>query len=390
MKRSVLILLGLLLAASATGVVFYLRQPEPPPPLDTATVSRLDIEETVLATGTINAFKTVEVGAQVSGQLEKLHVGLGDRVEKGILLAEIDPILQQNSLKEATAELDNVTAQIVSKQALLNQYQKAYTRQLQMIEHQATSTAQVESARAQLDSSRADLDALHAQLRKAKIAVDTAQANLGYTRISAPISGVVISIDSEEGQTLVSSQAVSTILTLANVDKMTVKAEISEADVTKVTPGMEVYFTILGEPDTRRHATLRAIEPGPVEDATSSSSSNAIYYNGLFDIDNSDHHLRVGMTAEVTIILARADNVLAAPVTVLRDTQTTGKTTVDLLHNGRPQPVEVTLGVNDKVYVELKDGVAEGDKLLLHQLAVDENRETTSRRRMGPPPGAMR
>lgn len=390
MKRSVFILLGLLLAGSTAFLIFRSNQPESPPTLQTTTVLRMDLEETVLATGTINAYKTVEVGAQVSGQLEKLHVALGDRVEKGILLAEIDPILQQNSLKEATAELENIDAQIVSKQALLEQYQKAYDRQLQMIEHQATSTADLESARAQLDSTRADLDALAAQLRKARIAVDTAQANLGYTRISAPISGVVISIDSEEGQTLVSSQAVSTILTLANVDKMTVKAEISEADVTKVTPGMEVYFTILGEPDNKRSATLRAIEPGPVEDATSSSSSSAVYYNGLFDIDNSDHHLRVGMTAEVTIILARANNVLAAPVAILRDTQTKKTTMVDIIRDGHPQPVEVTLGLNDKIHVELKQGVEEGDQLVLHQIATTEDTSSSNQRRMGPPPGAMR
>jgi len=165
MKRSVFILLGLLLAGSTAFLIFRSNQPESPPTLQTTTVLRMDIEETVLATGTINAYKTVEVGAQVSGQLEKLHVALGDRVEKGILLAEIDPILQQNSLKEATAELENIDAQIVSKQALLEQYQKAYDRQLQMIEHQATSTANLESARAQLDSTRADLDALAAQLR---------------------------------------------------------------------------------------------------------------------------------------------------------------------------------------------------------------------------------
>ncbi len=351
----------------------------------------MDLEETVLATGTINAFKTVEVGAQVSGQLEKLHVDLGDRVEAGVLLAEIDPILQQNSLKETNAELDNINAQIVSKKAMLEEYQKAYDRQVQMIEHQATSVADLESARAQRDSTQADLVALDAKLRKARIAVDTAEANLGYTRISAPISGVVISIDSEEGQTLVSSQAVSTILTLANVDKMTVKAEISEADVTKVSPGMAVYFTILGEPDNKRHATLRAIEPGPVEDSTSSSSSSAVYYNGLFDVDNSDHILRVGMTAEVTIVLAQASNVLAAPVSILRDTEASGQTVVDIVEEGRQQPRQVTLGLNDKVHVELKDGVVEGDELVLHPFTVEGDVSLPSGgRRKGPPSGGMR
>src|SRR5450631_1119571 len=229
----------------------------------TANATKTDIEEKVLASGTLNALKTVEVGAQVSGQLKKLHVVLGDQVKKGQLLAEIDPVLQQNSLRDAEASLENVKAQKRSKQALLQQYELAYKRQKQMVDQDAAASADLESAQAQLDGTRADLAALDAQINKAKISVDTAKANLDYTRIVAPMEGVVISIVTEEGQTVVSAQTAPTILKLANLDTITVKAQISEADVTRTRPGQSVYFTILGDADTRYYSTLRAIEPGP-------------------------------------------------------------------------------------------------------------------------------
>ena len=352
----------------------------------------MNLQETVLATGTLHAYKTVEVGAQVSGQLEKLHVELGNRVQKGDLLAEIDPVLQENALKEALAEQDNVNAQIKSQTVLLEQYRKEYRRQETLIGDQATSEADFDTARAQFESTQAELAALQAQLKKAVIAVDSARANLGYTKISAPMDGVVISIESDEGQTLVSAQVASTILTLADIGKMTVKAEISEADVTRVKSGQEVYFTTLGEPDNRYYAKLRAIEPGPTEETegSASTSSTAVYYNGLFDVDNSDGRLRVGMTTEVTIILNQAEQALAAPVAVLREVNPKQTTQVDVLENGRPVPRTVRLGLNDKVHVQFLDGVREGDELILHSLETSEQETTGIRRRPfagGPPPG---
>lgn len=394
-KRICLFLFFLLLLSIAVTWSYLNYFKQEAPVFSTVTVTRTDLEETVLATGTLHAYKTVDVGAQVSGQLKRLHVQLGDQVKEGDLLAEIDPVLQQNALKEAQAEQDNVSAQIHGKQARLAQYQKDYRRQKKLIEVDATSRVEFEDAFAQFEATQAELDALRAQLEKAIVAVDSAQANLGYTRISAPMDGVILSIDSDEGQTLVSSQTASTILTLADVRKMTVKAEISEADVTKVKAGQSVYFTILGEPDHRYHAELRAIEPGPTEDTSSSSSSSgtAVYYNGLFDVDNTDSRLRVGMTTEVTIILHQARQVLVAPVAVLREINHEDVTQVDVLKDGRPVPRTVHLGLNDNVHVQLTTGVSEGEKLIIHSLptADDSNNNTRSGPfGGGPPPGGRR
>jgi macrolide-specific efflux system membrane fusion protein len=338
----------------------------------TADVVKRDMEESVLASGILKAFKTVAVGAQVSGQLKTLHVALGDKVKKGQLLAEIDPVLQQNTLKDSEAQVENLRAQKRSRQSLLKQYDLAWQRQSQMNAKDATSTADVESAQAQLESTRYDIAALEAQIKKAVIAVDTARANLGYTRISAPIDGVVISIDTEEGQTVVSTQSATTIITLATLDTMTVKAKISEADVTRVKPGLQTYFTLLGDADTRYYGTLRAIEPGPVtsstgtgSSSTSSSSSSAVYYYGLFEVPNTNNKLKVSMTTQVVIVLNQARQALSIPISALVDKQKDGRSTVKVLVGDVAETRTIRTGISNNVQVQVLEGLREGEKVVV-------------------------
>lgn len=354
----------------------------------TAPVTRMDLEESVLATGILKAFKTVAVGAQVNGQLKTLHVSLGDTVKKGQLLAEIDPVLPQNTLKDTEAQVENLQAQKRSKQALLKQYQSAYQRQSQMNARDAGSRADLESAQAQLESTRNDIAALEAQIKKAIIAVDTARANLGYTRIHAPIDGTVISIDTEEGQTVVSNQAATTILTLATLDTMTVKAKISEADVPRVKPGLSTYFTLLGDSETRYYGKLRAVEPGPVNGTattgTTSSSSSAIYYYGLFEVPNPDNKLKVSMTTQVAVLLNQAKQALCIPVAALGEKQKDGKATVRVLVGEQPENRTIRTGISNNVQIQVLDGLKEGEKVIIGD---SSNLPKTDPNKMPQPPG---
>lgn len=357
----------------------------------TAPVVRMDLEESVLASGTLKAYKTVAVGAQVSGQLKKLHVKLGDKVKSGQLLAEIDPVLQRNNLKDAEAQVENLQAQKRSKLASLRQYELARQRQLAMQKHEASSRADLESAQAQLDSTRGDISSLDAQIKKARIAVDTARANLGYTSISAPINGVVISIDTEEGQTVVSTQSATTILTLADLDTITVKAKISEADVIRVKPGLVTYFTLLGDTETRYYGKLRAIEPGPVSSSStttssssSSSSSSAVYYNGLFEVPNPENRLRVSMTAQVSIVLGSASKALCIPVSAIGEKKD-GYVQVRVLRDNRPETRRVKTGLTNNVFVQILEGVAEGERVVVGDSSTVPAAEKSNR--PGPPPG---
>ncbi len=358
----------------------------------TAPAARFDLEESVLATGILKAFKTVAVGAQVNGQLKTLHVALGDKVKKGQLLAEIDPVLPQNTLKDAEAQVDNLQAQTRSKQALLKQYELAYQRQNQMNAKDAGSRADLESAQAQLESTKHDIVALEAQIRKSIIAVDTARANLGYTRIHAPIDGAVISIDTEEGQTVVSNQAATTILTLATLDTMTVKAKISEADVIRVKPGLTTYFNLLGDADKRYYSKLRAIEPGPVSSgtsgsgtnsSTSSGSSSAVYYYGLFEVPNSDNKLKVSMTTQVASVLNQVKQALCIPVSALGDKQKDGRITVKVLEGGISQPRNIRTGISNNVQVQVLEGLREGEKVVVGDSMLLPKSESSNM----PPPG---
>ncbi|HEY6872987.1 MAG TPA: macrolide transporter subunit MacA [Geobacteraceae bacterium] len=388
--RKKYLIIGLIAVLLATAGVAAGKKFLSPPKITyiTAPASRMDLEDSVLATGILKAFKTVAVGAQVNGQLKTLHVALGDKVKKGQLLAEIDPVLPQNTLKDAEAQVDNLQAQKRSKQALLKQFELAYQRQSQMNAKDAGSRADLESAQAQLESTRHDISSLDAQIKKAIIAVDTARANLSYTRIHAPIDGTVISIDTEEGQTVVSNQTATTILTLATLDTMTVKAKISEADVTRVRPGLPTYFTLLGDSDTRYYGKLRAIEPGPVNGTTTtgtsnSTSSSAIYYYGLFEVPNPDNKLKVSMTTQVAVVLNQVKQALCIPMSALGEKQN-GKTTVRVLVGEQSETRTIRTGVSNNVQIQVLDGLKEGEKVIIGD---SSSLPKTDPNNMPPPPG---
>lgn len=363
-------LIALLGAAAAAKKQFF---SPPKTTYITAPVARMDLEESVLASGILKAFKTVAVGAQVNGQLKTLHVALGDKVRKGQLLAEIDPVLAQYALKDAEAQVEGLQAQKRSKQSLLRQFELACQRQRQMNAQDASSNADLESAQAQLESTRHDITALEAQIQKALVAVDTARANLGYTRINAPIDGTVISIDTEQGQTVVSNQAATTILTLATLDSMTVKAKISEADVMKVTPGLPTYFTLLGDSDTRYYGKLRTVEPGPVSTGSSTSTSgannasstnSAIYYYGLFEVPNPENKLKVSMTTQVAIVLNETKQALCIPLSALGNKKG-GQATVQVLSGETAETRTIATGISNNVSVQVTEGLSEGEKVIV-------------------------
>jgi macrolide-specific efflux system membrane fusion protein len=369
---------------------------EPPPLPPTTTVSRATVQETVLANGTLEAIKMVSVGAQVSGQIKTLYVAIGDQVKAGDPIAAIDDMTQQNNLLKAQAELENVKAQRAAQEATLRQADLEYKRQKTMLARKASSQQDYEAAQADWLAAKASVAALDAQIAQAEIAVDTAKVDLGYTKIVAPLDGTVVAVPVKEGQTVNAAQSTPTIVKVAQLGKMTIKAEISEADVVRVKPGQKITFTILGAPDTQYSATLRTIEPGPTsyseETSTSSSSSStsstasAIYYNGLFDVDNPDGILRIDMTAEVSIILNQVEDALVVPASALGDRQADGRYPVTVISpQGQPEQRLVTVGINNNVSVQIIDGLSEGDRVVsTDELAASASGGDSRRRPRGP------
>jgi macrolide-specific efflux system membrane fusion protein len=366
----------------------------------TAPVTRGDIEVTVLTTGTLKPVKLVAVGAQVSGRITALKVALGDTVKTGDLIAEIDSVTQENALRTARAALANVKAQRAEKQATLKQAKLALARQQRMIKQNATSRADLESAEADVATTEAQIEQLTAQIAEAEVAVETAEANLGYTRITAPIDGTVLAVVNQEGRTVNAAQSAPTIVILGQLATMTVRVEISEADIVKVKAGQPLYFTILGDPDTRYEATLDSIEPAPESitsdsavassgtssssASSSSSSSSAIYYMGVFNVPNPDGRLRTYMTAEVHIVLGEARDVLTVPSAALGRVDGDGNATVQVVgKDGAVETRRVIVGLNNKIRAEIRSGLEEGERVVTG-LAVAAAQKTGSRRPRGP------
>lgn len=367
--------------------------PPPPPAVATAPVTVSDLEDTVLATGTIGAFKQVSVGAQVTGEVKKLHVALGDKVRQGQLIAEIDALPQQNSLRNSQAALQSAQAQLHARQAALKQAELVAARLRELVAADAGARADLESAEATLTTARADVAAQQAQIAQAQVAVDTAQVNLGYTRVTAPMDGVVVAVVTEQGQTVNANQSAPTIIKLARLDLMTVKAQISEADVPRVKPGMPVYFNLLGEPDRRYEVKLRAIEPGPTTIATdtttgsstSTSTTSAVYYNGIFDVPNPEDRLRINMTAQSSIVLAHVEKALTLPSAALGARAGGDRYRVRVLEQGRVVERIVRIGLNNRVRAQVLEGLKEGEQVVTSE-AAPAGAASTSNQRRGPPP----
>ncbi|ABD87425.1 efflux RND transporter periplasmic adaptor subunit [Rhodopseudomonas palustris] len=400
--RRVAIVVVLIVAAVAGWLIKNSLFPKPAENLVTAAVKVADIEETVLASGTLKPIKMVAVGAQVSGRVLSLKVKIGDKVKQGDLIAQIDPVTRQNDLRTSEAALQNMHAQRAEKEATLALAEASLARHQLTFAQKATSRADFDTADATVKQTRAQIAALDAQITEAQVSVENARVNLDYTRIIAPIDGTVLSVVTQEGQTVNAVQSAPTIVILGQVELMTIRAEISEVDVIKVRPGQEVYFNILGDPDHRYSARLDFIEPAPESikndssfssssvttssSTSSSTSTSAIYYNGIFTAPNSDGRLRTYMTAEVHVVVAQAHQVPTIPSAALAQRNPDGSYQVDVVEpGGAVASRAVRIGINNKLNAEVTAGLAAGDQVVIRKTAGDTQPSSPPRR--PPPPG---
>ena len=370
------IALGVALLALAAGLVWLALFNRPPPPvLLTEAARRGDVEISVLATGALVPFLQIDVGSRASGEVVSLRVDAGDEVKAGDLIANIDSSTQTNNLDTARAALNDVVAQQTADRAALDAAQLAFDRARNLAGAEAGPVADVETATHTLKAAKALLVSVAAQIEQARIAVKTAGVNLAYTRITAPIAGTVLAVTNRQGQTVNAAQSAPTIVTLGQLDRMTIDAEIAEADVIRVRPGMAVYFTILGDPDHRITGRLRAIAPAPtsyvsaagaIAAAASNTAAAAVYYNGIFDVDNPGRRLRTTMTANVSIVLAAARGVLTIPSGALGPVAADGAYPVRVVGKDRAVTSRaVRIGLNDTTRVQVLSGLSEGDRVVI-------------------------
>ncbi len=307
----IIALCGLLVGGSYYALRACFRQDNPADSFITAVAQRGNLEDTVTATGTLQPKEFVDVGTQVSGQVKKLLVDVGDVVKAAQLLAEIDPSVYQAKVDGDRAQMLNQRATLADREAQVALAQLQFTRQKNLDRENATTTEAVQSAEATQQSAMAQADAIRAQIKQTESTLRGDEANLGYTKIHAPIAGTVVSQAAKLGQTLNANQQAPVVMRIANLATMTVQAQVSEADVPKLHVGMDVYFTTLGGNNRRYYSKLRQIPPTPTV------VNNVVLYDALFDVENPKQALMTQMTAQVFFVVSSARNAVLVPLAAL-------------------------------------------------------------------------
>ena len=372
--------LGLAVAGAATWRAATSKEPLRELPSSAAT--RGDIEDTIAALGSIQPREFVDVGTQVSGQLRRLLVNLGDTVKAGALIAEIDPVAFAARVDAGHATLANLAAQLDEKRAQHALVLAQHERNLKMFKQDAVSRDAVETSQAGVRIAAAQVAGLLAQAEQTRATLRIDEANLAATRIVAPMSGTVVSLPVRLGQTVNASQQAPLILRLANLDTMTVVTQVSEADVVRLRIGMELYFSTLGTPQRRWPGRVRQILPMP------ETVNNVVLYSVLFDVDNKGQELRAQMSAQVSFVAAKAADAIVVPVSALQRHARNGSSAearaelatgasaggsagdaVLVLKDGRIEERRVELGVANRMQVQVLSGVLEGERVIVGAVA---------------------
>ena len=332
------------------------------------------------ATGEIFATELIDVGAQVSGQIKKLYVKLGDQVKKGDMIASIDSSTQQNSIDNKEAQLAIYKAQLESAKVALNIAKTQFDRENALFAKNATSKQEFESAKNTYSANSAKIKELEAQIKQTNIELSTAKINLGYTKITAPRDGTVVSVQVEEGQTVNANQTTPTIVNIADLSRVKMKMQIAEGDITKIKVGTPVEYSILSEPTKKFQTTVSSIDPGltTLSDgsygssssskssySSSSSSSSAVYYYAQSIVDNKDGILRIGMTTQNELLIANVKDAIIVPSIGIKKDE--NGTFVYVLKDGKPVKTAVKTGIKDNLDTQIISGINEGDEIITSQ-----------------------
>ena len=374
-KKTLIIVILLCVGAVALYVGFFKKDDKAQ--LATQSIVRMNIDQSIEAVGEVYAKEQVDVGAQVSGQITKLYVQIGDKVKAGDLIAQIDKDKQQNDLDITKAQLASTKANLESKKVALEIASSQYQREQKLYSNKATSLENLETLKNNFYGLKASVADLNAQVVQLEITLKNAEKDLGYTTITAPMDGIIINVAVDEGQTVNANQSTPTIVKIANLDEMEIRMEIAEADVSKIKVGTAVKFSILNDPEKKYEAKISSIDPANTttsdaksnssSSSTSSSSTSAIYYYAKVFVKNRDNFLRIGMSVENSIVIKSAPNALAVPTYAIKNDK--GGYFVELLRGGQIIKSYVKIGIKDSINTQILDGVSENDLLVLSSSA---------------------
>jgi len=338
--------------------------PVAPVKLDTVTVRRGDIEQTVDAAGKIQLHKWADAYAQIGGQVKDVSVAIGDTVQANQALVEITPIQQATKVESNRAQMARLQAELADQRAQLDFAQLQFKRQTQLKAQNATREEAFESARMNAASASARVDAITAQVHELEATLKIDEEARQKTLVRAPIAGTVVSLAARSGQMLAAAQLGAPLLRIADLSDMTVAARVAENDVTRLRPGMAASFTTPGYPGKRWSGKLRQVIPIPAE-GTGEQGKQA-FYIVLFEVRNPDHELMSGMSAQVQFVVGQAHDALLLPAEGLGARDEDGLYKVNVLDAGQRVTIrKVKLGLQNSQQAQILSGLAAGDKVLV-------------------------
>jgi membrane fusion protein, macrolide-specific efflux system len=369
-RRNKVIALLVVASLVAGGCFWYAAAQKPQrDSLRPMAVTRGTIEEVVTAQGKLEAKQYVDVGTQVSGQVKKIHVDIGDTVTKGELLAEIDPRVYQAQVEANEARINSLKAQLNQQKAELTLAEQNLKRNQNLIAINAVSQQVLQESESQAAVAKAQVESIAAQIQETESNLRGNRTNLGFTKIYAPIAGTVTTMPAREGQTLNANQTTPTVLQVANLDIMTVRANVAEADVSRLKEGMAVYFTTLGNTERRWQGKVRQILPSP------QIVNDVVLYDVLIDVKNEGRQLMAGMTAQVFFIFGKVENATIIPAEALtrpvpKEDSELGKAyrVAVMTEIGREQRI-IHVGLQTRTQAEVKGGLQAGDRILVNRPA---------------------
>ncbi|MET0164090.1 MAG: efflux RND transporter periplasmic adaptor subunit, partial [Vicinamibacterales bacterium] len=383
MRKPIVLTSATILAVTVSVAAFYrTTRNGDAPAYNTAQVTRGDLVETVEATGTLDAVTSVQVGSQVSGTIASLQADFNSVVKKGQVIARLDPSLMQAQVDQAEATIVRLQADVERARVSLDDARLKLDRARALFAEGLIPRADLETAETTERQADASVKSAQAQVTQARASLNQNRVNLGHTIISAPVDGIVISRNVDVGQTVAASMSAPTLFVIAkDLTRMQVEASIDEADIGRIEPGQPVTFRVDAYPRESFTGTVVQVrlEPHVVQ--------NVVSYVTVIDVPNPNGKLKPGMTANVEIEIARADDVLMVPNAATRfqpEAQAGGTSgprgrRVWTLHDGELQPVRIETGItNGTATVIVGDGLQEGMPVVIGVVAANQPADTAS------------
>jgi len=332
--------------------------------LDTVTVQRGDLQQTVDAIGKLQFHRFADVNAQVAGQIKNVLFAIGDAVQEGKLVLEVSPAVRTNQVESNRAQMARLQAELADQQAQTDFAELQFKRQTQLKAQNATRDESVESSRMNLSSARARVDAINAQIQQLEATLKFDEENSRHNQVLAPLSGTVVALNARPGQTVSVGQAGLPLMRIADLSQMTVQARVAEVDVTRLKRGMTANFQTPGYPGRTWSGKLRQVIPVPA-DGTGEQGKQT-FYNVLFEVDNPEQELMSGMSTQVQFIVDQAKDAVLLPANLLGKRDAAGMYQVNVVNAERRIVArKVKIGLRTAHQAQVLSGLEAGEQVLV-------------------------